>query len=976
MGRRSLLLLAALSTLVLVSFLSARKKADLLVFEWARKAPAHPVPVAILIELGLKDAQAGDWSGQAQVSGAKVLRRETYRFRPGDKLVGQDGWEAKTRKVGARNRRATTRPQSLGVVLYLTDLKPEASLAIQIPGKPLQAKVPLQAVLAGQPRNLWTGRARVRQVSSDREVVSTKTEDDFPAAAYGPDGTLYLAYISYTLKDRARRFQAAALSEQPKDFKSFYKPEFGDQLFVKYRHKEGWTEPLAITGPHEDLVRCAVAVDGKGLVWVAYSAHRKGNFDIYARTLRIADGKATLGEEQQLTTNPEPDLAPTMCTDQSGQVHLACQSWGASGKARMALLHCPEGKWTAPRLLEEAELAGNCWHPFLVAGPEGTLALAYDCYWDGDYDVRLALIEGDRITQQAVANTPQFEVRPSLAYDLQGRLWIAYEEGPEKWGKDFGALVKDEGKPLYSARTVRLCCLQEGKWFRPEAELPQREAIPENQGRRTRRGYARVGVDGKGRVWLTYRLKMTTPFGVQPGTEWVSVARQLEGKEWSASVELLHADGLLDSRPVLLPRGDGGLLAVTNTDGRRITPGSVDNQIQTCVLDLAGKAVEPSLRPLEQTAKEASTEQAQERAAVRRLRTYRLELAGKTYQILRGEFHRHTEISFDGGGDGSLEDMFRYAIDVAAMDWIGNGDHDNGSGREYPWWLTQKFNDAYHVSGHFAPMFTYERSVSYPHGHRNCMFAQRGVLTLPRLAQPDRNKRVAGIHANDTKMLYRYLHEMKGLCAVHTSATSMGTDWRDNDPAVEPLVEIYQGDRNSYEMEGAPRAGYEAGTGKTPVNIAGWYPKGYVSLALAKGYRLGFQSSSDHISTHISYCLVLAADTTRQAILEGMLKRHSYGATDNILLEVRSGEHLMGDSFRTREAPKLQIKVVGTGKLKAVEVLRDSRVVHTFTPGKEELATTWTDPKPARGEHWYYIRVQQENGELAWSSPMWITQGS
>ena len=60
------------------------------------------------------------------------------------------------------------------------------------------------------------------------------------------------------------------------------------------------------------------------------------------------------------------------------------------------------------------------------------------------------------------------------------------------------------------------------------------------------------------------------------------------------------------------------------------------------------------------------------------------------------------------------------------------------------------------------------------------------------------------MHADDTKMLYRYLHELGGVCASHTSATSMGTDWRDHDPKVEPLVEIYQGDRMSYEIEGAP----------------------------------------------------------------------------------------------------------------------------------------------------------------------------
>jgi hypothetical protein len=30
-------------------------------------------------------------------------------------------------------------------------------------------------------------------------------------------------------------------------------------------------------------------------------------------------------------------------------------------------------------------------------------------------------------------------------------------------------------------------------------------------------------------------------------------------------------------------------------------------------------------------------------------------------------------------------------------------------------------------------MFSYERSVSYPDGHRNVIFVQRGIHTLPRL---------------------------------------------------------------------------------------------------------------------------------------------------------------------------------------------------------------------------------------------------
>src|SRR5262249_9815120 len=152
----------------------------------------------------------------------------------------------------------------------------------------------------------------------------------------------------------------------------------------------------------------------------------------------------------------------------------------------------------------------------------------------------------------------------------------------------------------------------------------------------------------------------------------------------------------------------------------------------------------------------------------------------------------------------------------------------------------------------------YERSVAYPHGHRNCLFARRGVRTLPRLAQPDMEKRVGGVHADDAKMLYRYLKELDGICASHTSATSMGTDWRDNDPVREPVVEIYQGDRMSYEKQAAPRAGYDPKSGVKPANIAGWFPLGFVNHALDRGIKFSFQASSDHFSTHISYCFVMA----------------------------------------------------------------------------------------------------------------------
>jgi hypothetical protein len=981
-ARNIVLVFVALSAMIAVAALSDQKKSTLLLLDWANRGPRERPPSAVLIELGLKDKSPEKWSGRAVVRGAKVVHREGYRFRPEDKLLGGDRWEAWSHRglrVPPRNP-AVARMEpiaTVGVVLHLSDILADATLTVEPSKEGVdKASIALKDVLAGRTQELWDGKGRVRLVTTATAFNTGTTEDDFPAAAYGPDGTLWVAYISYRVRDESRCIEQKELAEQPADFKSLYTPEFADQLFVKYFRDGQWSEPIAVTGMSEDLARCAIAVDGDGKAQVVYSAQRSGHYDIYARSIAAGQGnKPLLGEERRISEKPDRCLAPLACTDQSGKVRISYQTWGPDGIAGMVEFSSADRKGMTYKNHD-----GNTWGLSIVSGPTNEVVVAFDNYINGDYDVGFHLDMWPRTVMGiSVAKSARFEARPSVCYDAKGRLWIGYEEGPEKWGHDYGALAEG-GEPLYSSRSVRVVCLEDGTWMKPVAELPTSNVIAPISGnaentqrfeKSTRYAYPRLGLDGKGRLWLTYRESFGSRYSSHPGSYWLSFARRLDGDRWSQPIEVHHSDGLLDSRPVMLPHASGGLLIIHNTDGRYTTPNEIQNRIYTSYLDLPGEPVEPKLMPHVAGSKDPKAGR-KERENVKRIRDYRLEVGGKKYQLLRGEFHRHTEISWDGGADGSLEDMFRYALDASSLDWIGNGDHDNGAGREYAWWLVQKFTDAYTVGDHFTPLFGYERSVSYPHGHRNCLFAQRGVRTLPRLAQPEEEKRVAGIHADDTKMLYRYLKEFGGICAAHTSATNMGTDWRDNDPTVEPIVEIYQGDRNSYEMEEAPRAGYDPKSGEKPANIAGWYPKGYINLALGKGYRLGFESSSDHWSTHISYCVAVAEQHDRADILAALQKRHCYGATDNIILDVRSGEHLMGDEFQIKEAPALQIRVHGTDMLARIEILKDSKVVTTFEPGQGDYKTDWKDSDAAGGVHYYYVRVRQEDGQLAWSSPMWI----
>jgi hypothetical protein len=292
-------------------------------------------------------------------------------------------------------------------------------------------------------------------------------------------------------------------------------------------------------------------------------------------------------------------------------------------------------------------------------------------------------------------------------------------------------------------------------------------------------------------------------------------------------------------------------------------------------------------------------------------------------------------------------------------------------------------------------MYTYERSCNYPDGHRNAVFAQRGIRPLARLQgglgkiMDDLPPEAPRPNTPDTQMFYKYLRYFDGVCASHTSGTDMGTDWRDNDPKVEPIVEIYQGDRQNYERPDAPRSN------SSDYSIGGWRPFGFVSQALKKGYRLGFQASSDHISTHMSYCNVWVEQPTREAILDGMKRRRVYGATDNIIADVRCGDHFMGEEFTTGEQPTLRVKLIGTAPFAEVVIVKDNEYVYSLKPERGTVEFQWTDhsAKPGKTSYYYVRGLQQgqtetrnvkspsgqnvakelNNGEIVWVSPMWIT---
>ncbi len=112
----------------------------------------------------------------------------------------------------------------------------------------------------------------------------------------------------------------------------------------------------------------------------------------------------------------------------------------------------------------------------------------------------------------------------------------------------------------------------------------------------------------------------------------------------------------------------------------------------------------------------------------------------------------------------------------------------------------------------------------------------------------------------------------------------------------------------------------------------------------------------------------------RKAILDALRKRHVYASTEQIVADVRSGSHLMGDVFETSEMPNLHVKLSGTTKFAKVVIVKDSRYVYSTEPHASTVEFSWRDNTPSKGKvSYYYVRGEQEDGELVWASPMWIT---
>ncbi|MBI3680031.1 MAG: hypothetical protein HY235_06500 [Acidobacteria bacterium] len=801
------------------------------------------------------------------------------------------------------------------------------------------------------------------RVSSVVRLTDDSRADDFPHIATNPRNRaeVWCAWLSYSgRQDRIHlsRYNAAA---------------------------NNWGVWNVAPGSIGDVWRPQIVFDGQGRLWVTWAMQVNGNFDLYARWF---DGRIW-GPLERITSAPQADFDHRVAADPQGRLYIVWQGF-RDGQSDIFLSYSDGQRW-APEV-RVSDSPRNDWAPALAIDSKGSVAIAWDSYDRGNYDIRLRTFSGGQLSPMIeVASTPRFEAHASLAFDLKDRLWIAYEAGPVGWAKDQGRLVPNAAAPgtmILDQRGVEVVAYQGVRrmGMAPDVQekLPRRNAkayVPESPAIVVD---PQLSVDAKGRVHLLVRNQEGRAFA----TFFRPYLLTLGSDGWQEPAPLPYSEGRVSMRAAAAPAGNGGLWVVWPRDNdprfsifinlpeetmfENVYAGLYDPGSARRRTAVSG---EPRIEPRQPAVAPRAPGHADEASQVAAIRAHRAKAGGQSLRILRGDLHRHTELSPDlrGMPDGSILDFYRYMMDAAGMDFGMISDHQNGGDREYWWWLTQKTADLHHAPPNYVTLYGYERSATYPNGHRNIVHTRRGYMAVPFFQKPETAIRfhngARDVADDDARLLYEELRRSGGIAVSHTSATTMGTDWRDNDKEIEPVVEIFQGDRYSYECQGCPLG--DDGRPGNP-SLEAIRPLGFVQNALAKGYRLGFIASSDHLSTHMSYALVFAEDTTREAIQTAMRRRLTYAATDNIIADFRMGEHFMGEEFSAAAPPPIQARIHGTAPVDDVVIIRDAKILYQASPRTPVAELSYQDRDVPAGLHYYYLRAVQRDRQAVWCSPIWV----
>lgn len=250
---------------------------------------------------------------------------------------------------------------------------------------------------------------------------------------------------------------------------------------------------------------------------------------------------------------------------------------------------------------------------------------------------------------------------------------------------------------------------------------------------------------------------------------------------------------------------------------------------------------------------------------------------------------------------------------------------------------------------------------------------------------------------NSLKKIYK-TYSSKEMISIpsFTMGSESTFDFKDFNEEFERVAEIYNswGSSENTSNEGNPKPI------KGPVKEN---QEGSLHNALMMGCRFGFIAgglddrgiySSMYDSNQVQYSPgftgIIAKEHTRDSLMEALYKRSCFATTGKkILAGLTIANEPMGSEISTSKKPGLLYNryicgfVIGTTKIKEISIIRNDKVLMTFTPNAttfdfsfddtEPLVNICIKPKEEKPPFvFYYLRAVQEDSHMVWTSPIWI----
>lgn len=725
-----------------------------------------------------------------------------------------------------------------------------------------------------------------------------------------------------------------------------------------------------------DLYQPNLSLNGDGLLICTWSELEDGQWKLYSANAARPDKRTLLsnGDGNAVFAHSQ--------ADSKGLIHTVWQSF--NGGFSEIHYRRPNGGDTALKVA--SHVAGD-WEPRLAIGANDEALIVFDSYRNGNYDLFLARVPRQgRASLLTLTATARHEARPSASVSTDGKtLWVAYEDGVERWGKDLGSEWRKKGGGLNYDRRVKILKV-DLKTERVERFADLTPLIPGLVAKPGSVGSGAINlpeivVDRSNQPWVFFRYCLERGAGF-----WQLAVTRFDGNQWSQARTLDHSPYCQDRRCSTAVANDGTVFAAWPSDNRR-NKNQGDCGIYLAKFDPREKLPPAAPLPFEIPGQPGIRFEAPNDTPERdHDEHHEWKINGETYTLYWGDVHRHTDFSnCRTTDDGCIVEHFRYAIDAGGLDYLATSDHTEvgKTYSPYEWFQSQKLADIFQNPGFFLSLYAYEREQKWPYGHRNIVFDQRGgpVVYIKRNnyenspwatpLPPQDGARIGEIPPWQLWDLLR-THGQRCVTIEHTSAGTMGTDWSvytNIDHTFENIIEIYQGSRESYEAVGAPQPAVATDS----KSQFGKFSAGTWQNALRLGHRLGAYASSDHRSVHISYGGVYVKNFTRKGILDAMDQRLTVAATDKIFMEFSCNDQPLGSALKSPGKPRLSWTVHGTAPIRRLTLIRNEKNYQVFEPNSKSISKTWTDPEPLSGENRYYLRIEQVDGNMGWTSPVWVT---